>query len=107
MREKKVIPNVIYRPPHGNFSLFLQEIENFILESEINEADIIYWGGFKIWVGDIRNNHAQNFLRLLNNFSLDNVEHLFSRHVESGFVRGNSVVVWVCVQARETPKGLK
>ena len=73
MREKKVILNVIYRPPHGNFSLFLQEIESLILESEINEADVIYLGDFNIWVDDIRNNDAQNFLRLLNNFSLVNL----------------------------------
>ena len=69
MREKKVILNVIYRPLHDNFS-FLQEIESLILGSEINEADVIYMGDYKIWVDDIRNNDAQSFLRLLNNFSI-------------------------------------
>ena len=49
---KKVIQNVIYRLPHGNFSLFLQEIERLNLRSEINEADVIYLGNFYIWVDD-------------------------------------------------------
>ena len=65
--------NVIYRPPHGNFSLFLREIESLILESEINEADVINMGDFNIWVHDFGNSDAQNFLRLLNNFSLVNL----------------------------------
>ena len=34
MRGKKVILNVIYRPTHGNVSLFLQKIESLTLESE-------------------------------------------------------------------------
>ena len=55
---KKVILNIIYRPPHGKFSLFLHEIESLILESEINEADVIYLGDFSIWFDDIRNNDA-------------------------------------------------
>ena len=41
--------------------------------SEINRADLIYMGDFNIWVDDIRNNDAQNFLRLLNKFSLVNL----------------------------------
>ena len=56
-----------------NFSLFLQEIESLILGSELNEANEIYLENFNIWVDDIRNNDAQNFLRLLNNFSLVNL----------------------------------
>ena len=65
-----IILNIIYRPPHGIFSLFLQEIKSFILESEINEADVIYLGDLKIWVHDIQNNEALNFLRLLDNLAL-------------------------------------
>ena len=65
---KKVILNVINRPTHGNFSLFLQEFENLILESGINEADAINLGDFNICVDNFRNNDAQNFLRLLNNY---------------------------------------
>ena len=34
---------------------------------------MIHLGVFKIWVDDIRNNDYQNFLRLLNNFSLVNI----------------------------------
>ena len=67
---KKFILNVIYRPPHGNFLLFLQEIESLTLHSEIHEADVIYLGDFNICVDDFKNNGAHNFLRLLNNFSL-------------------------------------
>ena len=55
---KKVIPKVIYRSPYGIFSLFLQKIESIILESEINEADVIYLGDFNISVADNRNNDA-------------------------------------------------
>ena len=64
-REKKVIPNVIYRKPHVNFSLFSQEIESLILESEINKADVICSGDFNFWVNYIKINDAQNFFRLL------------------------------------------
>ena len=70
---QKIILNIIYRPPHGNFSLFLQEIESLILESEINDVDVIYLGDFNILVDDIGNNEAQNFLRLLDNFSILNL----------------------------------
>ena len=45
---KKIVLNVIYRPPHGNVSLFLQEIENLILESEINDGGVTYLGDFNI-----------------------------------------------------------
>ena len=45
---KKVILNVMYRPPHGNFSLFLQEIESLFIDSEINEAVVNYLGDFNI-----------------------------------------------------------
>ena len=69
---KKVILNVIYRPLHGIFSLFMQKIENFVLYSEMNKADVIYLGDFNIWIDDIRNKNAENFLRLLNNFNLVN-----------------------------------
>ena len=65
--------NVIYRPPHDNFTLFLQEIESLILESELHEGDVLYLGDFNIWVDGIGNNEAQNFLRLLDNFSLVNL----------------------------------
>ena len=34
MREKKVIMNVIYRPPHGIFSLFWQENDCLIAKSK-------------------------------------------------------------------------
>ena len=34
---------------------------------------VIYWSDFNIWFDDIRNNDAQNFLRLLNNVSLVNL----------------------------------
>ena len=54
-------------------TLFLQETESLILESEINEADVIYLGDLNIWVDDVRNNDAQNFLRLLNTFRLVNL----------------------------------
>ena len=64
---------IIYRPPHCNFSLFLQENESLILESELNEVDVIYLGDFNILVDDIGNNEAQNFLRLLDNFSILNL----------------------------------
>ena len=40
-KRNKVILNVIYRPPHSNSPIFLQEIEFLILESEINEAEVI------------------------------------------------------------------
>ena len=39
----------------------------------MNESDVSYLGDFNIWVEDIRNNDAQNFLRLLTNFSLVNL----------------------------------
>ena len=61
--EKKVIMNLLFRPLRGNFSLFLQEIESLILESEINEAEVFNLAGFDIWVDDIWNNDAQSFLR--------------------------------------------
>ena len=48
IERKKFILNVIYRPPHCNFSLILQETESLTLESEINEADVIYLGDFNI-----------------------------------------------------------
>ena len=67
---KKIILNITYRPPHGNFSFFFQEIGNLILESEINESDVIYLDDFNIWVDVIGNIGTQNFLRLLKNFSL-------------------------------------
>ena len=67
---KKFILNVIYKPPHGKFSFFLQEFESLVLENEINEADVIYLGHFNICVDDILNNYAQNSLRVLNNFTL-------------------------------------
>ena len=51
----------------------MQEIESLTLESEINEADVIYLGDFNIWVDDMGNNDAQNFLRLLVSFSLVNL----------------------------------
>ena len=44
---KKVTPNLICRQPYGNFSLLLQEIESRILESDINETDVIYLGVFQ------------------------------------------------------------
>ena len=31
---QKIILNVMYRPPHGNSSLFLQESESIIVERE-------------------------------------------------------------------------
>ena len=71
---KKVILNIIYGTSHGNFSIFLQNIESLILESEINETNVIYLGDFNICVDDIRNNDAQNLLRLLNKFSFYNTE---------------------------------
>ena len=52
---------------------FLHEIESLFLESEINEADVIYLCDFNIWVDDIGNNGARNFLRLLDNFVLVNL----------------------------------
>ena len=52
---KKVILNVINRPPDGDFSLFLQESESLILQSEINEDVVIYLGDFNIWLDDIGN----------------------------------------------------
>ena len=51
----------------------MQEIESLILESDINEADVINFGDFNIWVDDIRSYDAQNFLKLLNNFSFINI----------------------------------
>ena len=60
---------MIYRPAHGNFHLFLQEVETPILENETSEDDVIYLGEFNIWVDDIRNSDGQNFPRLQNNFS--------------------------------------
>ena len=48
-------------------------MESLILESEIKEADVIYQGDLNIWVDDIRNDDAQNFLKLLNKFSLVNL----------------------------------
>ena len=65
----RVILNVIYRPPHGNFSLFSQEIERLTLESEMNEADEINLGDFNNWVDDIKSIDVQKFLRLLNNLA--------------------------------------
>ena len=44
-----------------------------MLESEINEADVSCLGDFNICVDDIKDNDAQNFLRSLNNFSLDDL----------------------------------
>ena len=70
---QKIILSIIYRPPYGDFSLFLQEIGSLILESEINETDVIYLSDFNIWVDDVGNNDAQNLLRLLDNFSLVNL----------------------------------
>ena len=70
---KKVYLNVIHGPSHVDFSLFSQEIESLVLESEISEADVIYLGDFNIWVDNIENNVAQNFLSFLNNFSLVNL----------------------------------
>ena len=51
----------------------MQEIESLILQSEIIEADVFYLGDFNIWLDGIRNNVAQNFLRIPNNFSLVNL----------------------------------
>ena len=62
MKAKKIDLNVTYRPPQSNLSLFLQELKCFILEHEINEAEVIYLDDFNIWVDDTRNNDAQNFL---------------------------------------------
>ena len=45
---KKSFWTVIYRPPHGDVSSFLREIESLILEIEISEADVNYLGGFNI-----------------------------------------------------------
>ena len=73
MIKKKVILTIIYRLPYDNFSLFLLEIESLISENAISEADVIYLGIFNIWVDDVRNNGAENFLRLLNSFSLVNL----------------------------------
>ena len=73
MKEKTVILSVIFRPFHGNFSLFLQEIECLILENEIHEADVNHLGVFNTRVDDITKFYVQNFLRLLNNFSLVNL----------------------------------
>ena len=61
--EKKVILNVIYRSPHGNSSLILQEIETLILEKDRHEADVVYLGDFNILLDDFRKVYAQNFLR--------------------------------------------
>ena len=55
---QKINLNIIYRSPQGNFSLFLEEIESLILESEKNEADVIHLGKFNIWVDDIWNNYG-------------------------------------------------
>ena len=51
----------------------MQEIEILILDSEINETEVIYLCDFNIWEHDIRNNDTQNFIRLLSNFSLVNI----------------------------------
>ena len=67
---------MIYRPFHSNFSLFLQEIQSLISEIVINETDVIYWGDFNIWVDDIINDDAKNFLILRNNLSLVNLVNM-------------------------------
>ena len=51
MTEKKIILNVNYRLPHGNFSLFLQEIQSLILESEPKKLNFAL--GAKIFVFEI------------------------------------------------------
>ena len=51
-----VISNVIYRPANGNFLLFMQEIESLIIESVINEAEVIYLGDFNIRIDVIKKN---------------------------------------------------
>ena len=51
----------------------MQEIESLILESDMNQADVIYFGDLNIWVDDIMNNDGQNFLRSLSNFSFFNL----------------------------------
>ena len=49
---------------------FLQKIQRLVLKNETHETDVVYFRDFNIWVDDIRNNIAQNFLRLLINFKL-------------------------------------
>ena len=69
-RGKKFILNVIYRPSHGNFSLFLQEFECLLLEFEINEGDLLYLGDFNSWIDEISKKGVQFFPILIINFYL-------------------------------------
>ena len=71
MRVKTIILNVIYRPHHGNFSLFCRSWKSYPREwNKRSWCNLLGW--FNIWVDDIRNSDAQNFLRLLNDFCLVN-----------------------------------
>ena len=63
---KKLILNVIYRPPQVNFSLFFQEFEKFISDNEIQEADVIYLGHLNIW--DEKKNTGIKMLRTLSEY---------------------------------------
>ena len=74
----------------------MPEVESLILESEINQTDVIYVGDFKIWFDEIRNKDIKNFLRLLNNFSLGNLMNkptYNSRHTLH-LVKKNITLLW-------------
>ena len=73
----------IYRPP-GNKTLFLNEFEEFILESQTNMHQCLYVGDFNIWVDDLSDSDADKFLKMLEDYNLKN--HIDCPTYDSGHI---------------------
>ena len=65
----------IYRPP-GPSREFINEFEEFLLESEISCENTFYVGDFNLWVDDELNTESKKFLNLLQTYNLDNYINL-------------------------------
>ena len=70
---RKLIAYIIYRSPSRYEGNFLAEYEQFLLESETNDCDILYVGDFNIWM-DVQENDFSSYLSsVLESFNLENI----------------------------------
>ena len=69
---KKILINILYRPPHHNVRDFLHDFEALLMENVSVGCDVMYIGDFNIWVDDPDNSDANNFNEILETYNLRN-----------------------------------
>ena len=82
-RGKNIALFCIYRAP-GPKNVFLNEFEEFLLESQTSSNECIYVGDFNLWIDDFNNVDAMKFLDLLVDFNL--INHINCATYDSGHI---------------------